>query len=331
MITLDHNSMMTNASSVKNVEDAVKNVWLDVLGVNQFFYRETFCYLGGNKLLFKFLEREIKNQFGCDIQTLSHLDGNFTCYDLISCVMKSLKITNRDSVIQLRSGDGDLVWIFVHPIGGTLFPFDNLLASFVPQGMVLGIQDPFLQFKYISFSSLEEQAEYYVTQIEPFLIGKKVILVGYSSGGSIASAMMQFMKKYCELKHILMFDSWVSMPFTLAFRDTFKAIISRQLDIIKPEKYFDASQMSEWLQTIWNRMQLLFTYNPTYIKCPSTVFMPLESVAEYQVDPEAYLQWQEYFSEVNYVTVNGNHENMLEMKDLANIVSCFNDVQREYL
>lgn len=309
-----------------SLENQIIDIWKILLDAENIELNTNFFSLGGDDLLFACLKNEIQKKFNVDTHDLT--TELATVYQQVLYIKKCLNISSNQLIIKLQNGQTNPALVFIHPIGGTLFSFMPLIKKLAIDNAIYGIQDCLLTGDMRHFNSLSEQATLYVTELKKLLSNEKLILAGYSSGGSIASEMAhQLTADGIEVQHLIMFDSWAHMPFGIEFRNKFKSIILRQFDKIKPYHFFDTQQKIDyWLNVLWNRMRLLFTYSPKKIAVDTTLFAPIEPVPEYTVDKSAINDWAKFVRNLNVHYVSGNHENMLDEVDVTPISEKFHRI-----
>lgn len=303
------------------IEKITVKFWYDLLSNDQVNLHTDFFVAGGDDLLFKSLLLKIKKKFNMDISDLNR-DNFSTLYQQIATLKKHFNISSSSCVLTIQKGSKENpILIFVHPIGGSLFPFMPLIKKLNIENTIYGIQDSMLLGDMRCYNSLSDQANFYVSELPKEVYQKKIILLGYSSGGSIANLMaQQLISLGSEIQHLVLFDSWTKMPQGLSIRDKFKAIILRQFDKIKPYEFFETQQQVDlWLDVLWNRMRLVFKYQPVELPVDATIFIPKEAIIDYTVDKESIEGWAQLLRLSEVCSVPGNHENMLDEIHVADI------------
>ena len=232
-----------------------------------------------------------------------------------------------ETLVQLQEGKDNEPIIFVHPIGGTLFIYKPLIARLITQHPIYGIQDNFLEGQFRHYGTLTEQAQYYIQKIFDRLSVSAISFAGLSSGGSLAFEMARQCLEYgVQVKQVLMFDTWVKTPFDEGFKLCFQKIILRQIEKLNMLHLLDDQNLrSQWLELLWERMGLLFTYNPRSAAVPATLFTALEGVPEYTVDERVNYAWGQFVSSFNIIPVAGNHETMLDLKYIEELSAKVNE------
>ena len=232
-----------------------------------------------------------------------------------------------DTLVTLREDTGSTPLIFVHPIGGTLFTYKALAARLTTHNPIYGIQDHFLDDKFRRYESLSEQAEYYIRTIFEKLNIDTMVLAGHSSGGSLAFEMARQCVNYgVKVKQVLMFDTWVKPPFDHNFKLYFQKIILRQVDKLEATNYISNERVkSQWLELLWQRMDLLFSYIPEPVPISAVLFAASETVAEYTVNEGVNYDWGKFVKELTIVPVAGNHETMLDIQNIEQLSNKVNE------
>lgn len=302
-----------------NVEKLLRQHWNSLLGPGHIDTHADFCQLGGDALLFKALKQNLQKDFFKRALTIDQ--GFPTQFDQqVDYIKQKLNLPRASIITELQTGDVSLTWVMVHPIGGTLFSFYPLVQALATPQRILGIQDPVLQQDFRHFQTIKAQAQYYAEQLLPHIQNAQLIIAGYSSGGTVGCELSRLLQQQdINVLHLILFDSWAVMPFGLSFRNHFKSIILRQLQKIRPQAYLGQQYLDHWLETLWNRMRLVLSYQPQPLNINATVFIPKIAVSEYQVAPEAYNRWRTLFKQVTLQSVDGSHESMLDEVDITPI------------
>lgn len=312
---------MINNSVVKKL----RKYWQELLNIEDADIHDNFFSLGGDALLFKALVHKVKQDFNININDLSTTNFS-TLYQQESVIKKCLNILPQSIVISLQEGKekaDEPIVVIIHPIGGSLFSFMSLITKMHSSNKIYGIQDCVLTGDMRRFDSLAEQVSFYIAELQKFIKGKRIILMGYSAGGSLANEMAYQLSQQgdVEVQHLVLFDSWTRMPAGTNFRDNFISIIVREFDKIRPYSFFNTQeQIDYWLEVLWSRMRSVFMHRPKQVEVNTTLFVPIESVPEYIVDKEMTEGWSQFVKHLDIHYVKGNHENMLDEFDLTPII-----------
>jgi thioesterase domain-containing protein len=229
-------------------------------------------------------------------------------------------------LVQLREGASSEPIVFIHPIGGTLFTYKPLASRLTTCRAIYGIQDNLADCAYKQYDSIEEQATYYIQKIFEKLNANAVMFAGHSSGGTLAFEMARQCIDYgVEVQQVLMLDTWVKAPFDDKFKTYFQNIILRQYEKLDAANVLkDECAKSQWLNRIWQRMNLLFTYIPRPVPIQLLLCTASESVPEYIVNESENFAWKNLVKSLIKIPVSGNHETMLDLKYIDNLISKVN-------
>lgn len=219
-----------------------------------------------------------------------------------------------NTLTMLRAGNDAEPLFFIHPIGGTLFAYKNLIHRLKTNYSVYGIQDNLLTEYYVPYQTLEEQAQSYVQEIFDKFSVSAISFAGLSSGGSLAFEMAtQCVSHGIRVKQVLLFDTWVRSPYNKEFHQYFRSIILRQAEKMGVAKLLeDETVKNQWLTRIWQRMELLLHYKPTPTLVSVLLFIATETVQEYTVNGRDHYAWEMLVDSVVKVFVPGNHETLLD-------------------
>jgi amino acid adenylation domain-containing protein len=143
----------------------------------------------------------------------SDLYKNPTIQGLKKILSKKLNNKHKSGSLRiLKSGDSHYPpIIFIHPAGGGLSCFDNLVRQLKLANFCYGIDDPLLESNQLELLSMEEMAKNYLAIIANEVEGP-FILAGYSFGGMLGLEMAAQYESRSENAHLLqviLFDTWM--------------------------------------------------------------------------------------------------------------------------
>jgi surfactin family lipopeptide synthetase A len=304
-----------------DLEKKLARIWSKILAIdiNSIVADSNFFDLGGHSLASLHLLSEIKKIFSVDLEPYELFSYNTLKEQskAINSKQTSTKIKDFTSVfsphvILLRQNHNNNIPVFlIHPVGGTVFWYTNLVKHLNCHNSIYGIQDPAIVDKNIAFNNLPEMAKFYIDLIKQIQPNGPYILGGASFGGTVAIEMAnQLIQKNEKVISTILFDSWAKYPsgikertnFEDCFRDMHKKLI------VKFIKH-GLSDIKTWLDLQWHRAQLLWNYAIPHIHHKIILFKakdPLEYFTTFN-DPSNY--WQTFSSsEIENHTVPGNHE-----------------------
>jgi hypothetical protein len=223
-------------------------------------------------------------------------------------------MNNSDQLILLKPGNFYTPLVFIHPIGGSLLVYKSIVDKLEIESAIYGIKDNIIGESYVTYLSIYDQAKVYLEFIFDKLCCHRISFAGLSSGGYLSFIMAHLcLGLGLEATNVIMFDSWVKVPFDYTFKNYFQKIILRQLDKLELVGFPGLVQeKDEWLIRIWQRMNLFFDeLNLQYTDVIVTYFKASDVVGEYKVDASSYA-WQPLVRAFNCYATPGNHETILE-------------------
>lgn len=216
-------------------------------------------------------------------------------------------------LIKLKDGNYENPIIFIHPIGGNLFPYKKIVDNLKTSKAIYGIQDELSSERYQAYQTLGDQAQNYIQLIFDEISPNKLAFAGLSSGGTIGYEMAyQCLMLGIHVEKVIMFDTWIKAPFDFQFKQYFNKIITRQANKLEAAEILDNPTTKEnWLNQLWERMKLVMSYTPPISNNPIIVFAAKECTEEYYVKPENYA-WEKVTNSSKVFKVSGNHETLLD-------------------
>ncbi|MGC1854709.1 MAG: HAD-IIIC family phosphatase [Candidatus Aquirickettsiella sp.] len=136
-----------------------------------------------------------------------------TIQELENLLVDKLNNKNEKKLLRiLKDGDSNLPSIvFIHPAGGGISCFDELIGKIKVDNICYGIEDPLLESSQLKLLSMEQMAQNYLSIILDGIPGS-FILAGYSFGGMLALEMAAQYESISEndyLLEVFLFDTWV--------------------------------------------------------------------------------------------------------------------------
>ncbi|MGG4499054.1 amino acid adenylation domain-containing protein [Brevibacillus reuszeri] len=177
-------------------EIELQKIWEQLLKINPISIDENFFELGGNSLMLIQLYEKVLEIFSIDIPLPTLLE-NPTLVSMAAQIRELLSIKILDipmtehSLVPLKETGNKQPIFLVHPIGGYLFAYTELVRNISPDQPVFG----FRVSKTQQEKSLEQLADRYVDELIKFDPYINYNLVGYSFGGILAFEMARNLKK----------------------------------------------------------------------------------------------------------------------------------------
>lgn len=194
-----------------SIEFKLARLWERLLGHTSFGLTDSFFDVGGHSLLANQLFASIEKEFGV-LAPISTIFEHETVVELAGFLRRRQSSEGFDPLVRLQVGQPDKVVYLVHPGGGTLFCYHELIRELGPQWTVFGLQSENLDFaRPVQQRSIEAMALAYVGRLLDADAPKRVRLLGWSSGGLIAYEMAQLLAaKDIEVTYLGLVDSYLS-------------------------------------------------------------------------------------------------------------------------
>lgn len=173
-----------------NVDEVMlTRIWCRHLRLAKINRNDDFFAIGGTSLQAVQVFSEIEEATGLELPITVLFDAP-TIGELAKYIQQSRDTGNR-SLVLLQAGDDREPLFLIHPVGGTVLVYRELVEAMNVPGPVYGIQAVGLIDDQQPHTSVEEMAEYYCDQVLTAQPIGPCLLAGYSSGGIIAFAMAQ--------------------------------------------------------------------------------------------------------------------------------------------
>jgi amino acid adenylation domain-containing protein len=311
--------LLTTKTTQISMEEKVKQIWQNVLGLSHIDQDETFYSLGGDSLSAIQLLAKIDKQFNVDI-SLQEFAHASTLASLTSFI-ETKPIRTLSSIVPLSNGEtfvdnGPIVY-FIHPLGGTVFCYLSLAPYLTKEGNYYAIQDPELAKGEELFRSITDMAENYAKEIEMHQnIGKELILVGASFGGNIAIEMIAPLRASgYSVRKIILIDSWANLDNKPVNKEN-KANSLKSLDIIR-DYYGVESQQYHFIN---KRLLWLRSYTSSSIVEDIVLLTAKDLLPLYKNNSKKANGWAACCSKpIMRYEINGSHDTMFEASHLSEL------------
>ncbi|KQR67624.1 non-ribosomal peptide synthetase [Pedobacter sp. Leaf176] len=176
------------------MQKIVAGIWAKNLNLEKISIKDDFFELGGHSMIAIKVMVEIEKQTNLRLP-LSILFDNSTVEKFASQLNKSKQDINWDSLIPIKlSGTKAPIYI-VHGQGMNIIVFKPLAKEIDPERPIYGLQPKGLNPEIEPFTTIEEIAADYVSEILANNPSGPYLIMGYSSGGTIALEMSHQMEK----------------------------------------------------------------------------------------------------------------------------------------
>ncbi|HWF18044.1 MAG TPA: amino acid adenylation domain-containing protein, partial [Verrucomicrobiae bacterium] len=170
------------------LEAELKEIWESVLGINPIGVEEKFFELGGHSLLAVRLVARLEKKFGRKLP-LSMVFQAQTIAQMAQYLRSEPGSGSVSSVVAIQSGGTKPPLFFVHGVGGGMFwGYTNLARSLGPEQPVYVLKSRAMDGQE-EFSSIEQMAAQYVSDIRSMQPKGPYQLGGFCFGGIVAYEM----------------------------------------------------------------------------------------------------------------------------------------------
>jgi thioesterase domain-containing protein len=300
--------------------------WKKLLNVKKVRYQDNFFESGGDKFLHAALKDFLEKEFLIKISD-SEWNSAILFYQQIELLEKKLNYNSKKIITTFGLINSNPTIVFIHSLGGTVFAYKKIIDQLVQKYQILTIHDKFLNGDLTPYDSLQSQARFYINQLRLVNLNKELILIGHSSGGTIAFEMANQLLTTNKIHRVILLDSWVDVPLNTEVKNGFTKIMLRQVNKLKAGMFFnDYFSKEDWLEVIWHRMELLMRYKPAPVPVSASLVVAEDSIDDYKLTSSLEKLWQKYLAELQVIFTPGNHETMLDDKYLSEIINKFKKI-----
>ncbi|MBA3920449.1 MAG: amino acid adenylation domain-containing protein, partial [Nostocaceae cyanobacterium] len=171
------------------LEIQLTKIWEKVLGVQPIGIKDNFFELGGHSLIAVLLFGEIEKIFGKTLH-LATLFQAQTIEELAAVCQNEEWSAPWSSVVLVQPNGTKPPLFFIHPIGGNILEYSEIIHCLGQERPIYGIQAVGLDGK-APLNRVEDMAEYYIKEIRSILPNGPYFLAGYSFGGLVAYEIAQ--------------------------------------------------------------------------------------------------------------------------------------------
>jgi aspartate racemase len=315
------------------LELQLTKIWEKVLGVQPIGVRDNFFELGGHSLLAVRLFAEIEQIFGRNLPLATLLQAP-TIEEIARILRQDGGSVPWSSLVAIQPNGSKTPLLCIHPIGGNVLEYLNLVKYLGSEQPVYGLQAQGIDGKQAPLNRVEDMAAHYIQEIRTLQPQGPYFLAGFSFGGLVAYEMAQQLYAQGQKVALLaMFDT--HSPKLLANRSSLvKSVLIRlgHLWELEPHErlnyigsivtwYFNKGdykdflrdQLSESLQTfevLDANLEASKNYVPQIYSGSVTLFRCSLQLPKYSHDPQ--LGWGELVAgELESHKAPGDHDLML--------------------
>ena len=308
-----------------NTQDVCLCVWQTIFRSNEISIEDDFFRIGGDSLVALQIICSLKKQFKIEISlsilfeypTITLLANRID--DLLNkeTLLINYKLQHT-SITKLSSGTYETPLFLVHPVGGSIFWYQQLAQRLKGKYTIYGIEDQTIVGNGPRFSSLPEMAHFYLDEISKVYDGDNYCIGGASFGATVAVEIAkQLMKANKNIKFLGLFDGWAKYPETLMEHNTINVLMQHKQEI--------EHQTSSYLQELEAyRKKLLLQYELPIIDTDVTLFKAQELWDSFVSIDDPHNGWRPYIGgNIIVHKTPGTHETMFFAPNvgvLANLI-----------
>jgi amino acid adenylation domain-containing protein len=236
------------------VEQQLKEIWEEVLGVQPIGITDNFFDLGGHSILAVKLFAQVEKIFAQKLPLATLFQA--PTIEQLAIILNQQNNISWSSLVPIQAGSSDSSSIktplfFIHALGGNVIGYQTLVRYLGSEQPIYGLQAQGLDGKQALHSSVEEMASHYIQEIRTVQPNGSYLLAGFSSGGTIAFEMARQLVAQGEKVDLLaMFDTYspelyISQPSR--FRTVY-AYLRTLLQLSLRDKYDYALAKLDWFQ-----------------------------------------------------------------------------------
>ena len=291
----------------------IKNIWSNLLGVQEIDNGSDFFALGGQSITMLRLLVSVDKHCGIRI-SYDQAFKNKRFGDFLSLIEKVTGGKIKSEKIELLKSGCFPAIILIHPGNGELFAYNEISTSTNISNAIYGISNPLLNLDLNREKSIEHLSLDYKELIESINL-ETFILVGWSFGGTIAYELAQYFSKKSSLRGVILIDSWACYPDEFNNDEHFQEIIK-----LHDETNNSSNYLEKMLEGLRNRMQLLREYKPKNSDFSLVLLKAREK--NLKLDDETNF-FGKYTSKIHTIYVEGNHDSLLSKKYSATFLKAF--------
>lgn len=271
------------------------------------------------------LIEQIEKNFHIDL-LVHEILSNRTVRKLSNLISRRLKHDNVDiqsnlALIPLKITGNKIPIFLIHPIGGTIFWYNNIASYIDSERPLYGIQDPGIESDDYFFDSLEEMASYYFAHIKKVQSKGPYIIGGASFGATVAIEICRHLNKD-EIIAIPVLDGWAVYPEDLKDENYFReSMIKQQNDWKDKFDVYGYHEFTKMFNTQKHRLELLYKYKMRKIDHDIILFKSKEIMDIFKPIDCHDNNWGKYADgKLDIISIEGNHESMFQkpyVKDLS--------------
>lgn len=322
--------------------DEVKNIWKEVLGIQEIDPDAHFFSLGGHSVMAVEIFGLINEKFKLNLSMGTLFEAS-TIKRLSYLIdresgrtqKKLLQVSGLKSIVTIKPGHDEAEAIFcIHGIGGNVLNYHRLIEAMGDKALY-GVQALGVNGLDQPLESIHEMARFYMKEIRQVQPKGPYILAGGSMGGLIALEVAKLLKDTGEeIKTLLMFDTFGPNFNWRKYGWERSSLKERLMMAIKekPKRWFKELRLfyySKTGKTLPHSIRYFYVeskngkalraYRPNRYDGDLTLIRAPYKERGWYADPD--LGWRGVIGgEIRTIVVDGDHQNMIETPELSQVM-----------
>jgi amino acid adenylation domain-containing protein/non-ribosomal peptide synthase protein (TIGR01720 family) len=330
----------TANTTTNKYDNHLLQIWTEILGLKHCHIDDNFMELGGHSLMALKMILKIEKEFHVQL-TVNDLYLAPTVGKLSAKIqqLKAKQSLTQASTIRYGNAQlpfpivplqltGDKMPLFlIHPVGGTLFWFMDLVRYLGTKRPFYGIQDPAIMNHDLVFNTLEEMAAFYLHCLRQVQPQGPYLIAGASFGATVAFDIAKQLKENNEeAAFVGLLDGWAFYPKALQNKTKFEQIMRHQCQELYMR--FQVNQLEnydDWLNIHWHRNELLWQYPLTPVDTKLTLFKAQKLIPKLAWADHPYNYWNDYSTQpLRVCSIPGDHETMFKEPNIQSLANSIN-------
>jgi len=201
-------SKQTEEVQDDHIENELKDIWKELLGVSSVGIRDDFFKLGGHSLAAAQVFAQIKKRLGVNLP-LTILFSATTIEQLARIIREEKPKEEWSSLVPINPNGSKPRLFVVHAAGGNVLSYKELAARLGADQPFYGLQQKGLDGKQKSHERIEDMAAHYINEIKGVQPQGPYFLGGASFGGLVAYEMARQLREQGEeIAIVALFDTY---------------------------------------------------------------------------------------------------------------------------
>lgn len=300
-----------SSEALTTEELEIKKIWEKVFHLPISSIHDNFFEKGGDSLMAMQIVSELKSIYKVDI-ALQIIFEYPTIHSLALAMpsksngLVTHKKSMSDSLIRLSKNENNPILFLIHPVGGSIFWYQELAKHLEGIYTVYGIQDLSLERSNFRFHSLEDMAGYYVEEIKKVSVDDNYNIAGASFGATVAFEMAhQLIRNKKNISFLGLLDGWASYPCSIMKTNTLDFLEEKEINRIDAEQLRLLNELEQY------RKNLLLNYKLNSLPSNAVLFKAKELWPAFAEMNDEWNGWYNLIEgRLNKYDVPGNHESM---------------------